>query len=233
MCGVATIIAPRREGLWVREALERADAVQRHRGPDDHGMLVEEHGEHVVGLGHQRLSIIDLSPAGHQPMVSPSGRFAIAFNGEIYNYREIADRLNGDPELQNSASDTAVALAALARWGPEAFRAFNGMWAIVFLDRRSRRLIVSRDRLGVKPLHWCRRDGVLLLASEAKAMRPTSSAVPSASVVPVSARPASVSSAQVAVAAATSAATARRSCRARTGWRACPRARTCSTRRRR
>jgi asparagine synthase (glutamine-hydrolysing) len=170
MCGVASIIAPRREGLWVREALERADAVQRHRGPDDHGMLVEEHGEHVVGLGHQRLSIIDLSPAGHQPMVSPSGRFAIAFNGEIYNYREIADRLNGDPELQNSASDTAVALAALARWGPEAFRAFNGMWAIVFLDRRSRRLIVSRDRLGVKPLHWCRRDGALLLASEAKAM---------------------------------------------------------------
>lgn len=171
MCGIAIIITEPALSKDANEALSRADIMQRHRGPDDSGAEVFVFPEiAAVGLGHQRLSIIDLTKAGHQPMISACGRYAIVFNGEIYNYQEIAKDLIGDVLLTNPASDTAVALAAIARWGTSAFKRFNGMWSIAFLDKLNATLTVSRDRLGVKPLYWQAYADQIFFASEAKAI---------------------------------------------------------------
>src|SRR5487761_99405 len=171
MCGITIILSDIPNRSIVADALVRMGAVQGHRGPDDQGTLVEVVSPNVaLGLGNQRLAIQDLSTHGHQPMESPCGRYVIVFNGEIYNFRELAKELDADPILSISDSDTAVALAALARWGEEAFSRFNGMWALAFYDRQRKRLLISRDRLGIKPLYWCRMDGSLYFASEIKTL---------------------------------------------------------------
>jgi asparagine synthase (glutamine-hydrolysing) len=148
--------------------LTEIEAVQLHRGPDDQGSQLFEFGSTIVGLGQQRLSILDLSPAGNQPMLSPCGRFALAYNGEVYNYKELAAELGEDPILRISSGDTAVVLAALARWGHDALPRFNGMWALAFLDRHEGKLLVARDRLGVKPLYFTTIGGTCVMASEVK-----------------------------------------------------------------
>lgn len=138
-----------------------------YRGPDDDGVWSEPSAG--LSLGFRRLSIIDLSAAGHQPMPSATGRFTMVFNGEVYNYPEIAAELVSAGVRFRGHSDTEVILAAFERWGIESVKRFIGMFAIAVWDAQSRRLSLIRDRLGIKPLYYYHKDGVLLFASELKA----------------------------------------------------------------
>jgi asparagine synthase (glutamine-hydrolysing) len=138
-----------------------------HRGPDDEGRLAL--GPAV--LGTRRLSIIDPTPAGHQPMTSPDGRYTIVFNGEIYNFLELADELAVLGHTFSTSSDTEVLLAAYTAWGPACVSRLNGIWAFAVWDARERSLYLSRDRFGVKPLFLTEANGLLAFASEIKALR--------------------------------------------------------------
>jgi asparagine synthase (glutamine-hydrolysing) len=141
-----------------------------HRGPDDHGLWAD--GPAGIALAHRRLSIIDLSPLGHQPMHSPDGRFTIVFNGEIYNYRAIRAELENLGYQFQGHSDTEVMLAAFTVWSVEkALASFNGMFAFALWDRRERELIFARDRLGEKPLYYGQIGTSIVFASELKALR--------------------------------------------------------------
>lgn len=163
MCGLSGIVG---RG-WTLAQLQAMVAAQRHRGPD--ASAVYEDPDDVAGLGHNRLSIIDLSPAGRQPMASWNGRFQVVLNGEIYNYRELKDELSDYPF--RTKTDTEVILAAYARWGERCLDRLLGMFAFAIWDEQEKRLFVARDRFGVKPLHYHRRpDGALLFASEIKAL---------------------------------------------------------------
>lgn len=140
---------------------------QRHRGPDDTGTFVDPSG--IAGLGHNRLSILDLSAAGHQPMSNSDGSVWIVLNGEVYNYLELRAELSEYPF--RSETDTEVILAAYERWGERCLDHFLGMFAFLIWDTRARRLFAARDRFGVKPLYYSLRpDGTLLVASEIKAL---------------------------------------------------------------
>ena len=137
-----------------------------HRGPDDEGCAAL--GPAVLGM--RRLSILDPTPAGHQPMSSPDGRYTIVYNGEIYNFLELADELALLGHTFTSASDTEVLLAAYAAWGTDCVRRFNGIWAFAIWDARERTLFLCRDRFGVKPLFLAEGGGNLAFASEIKAL---------------------------------------------------------------
>jgi len=137
-----------------------------HRGPDDEGL---EAGDSWV-LGFRRLSILDLTESGHQPMMTPDGRFALVFNGEIYNYRELRQDLETAGVSFRSQSDSEVLLHLLARDGSKALTQLNGMFSIAFLDLRRRTFLLARDRLGVKPLYWHATQGTVRFASELKAL---------------------------------------------------------------
>lgn len=141
------------------------------RGKSDRGGLV---------LGHRRLSIIDLSPLGHQPMCSFDGAYWITFNGEIYNFIELREELCGFGYQFATGSDTEVILVAYQHWGPECLSRFNGMWALAIFDRRSKVLFLARDRFGVKPLYCWRTSSTLMFASEIKAFTCLSSWAPCA-----------------------------------------------------
>lgn len=146
-----------------------ADALA-HRGPDDSGRWVDE--EAGVALGHRRLSILDLSAEGHQPMVSPAGRYVVAFNGEIYNFAGLRGELLRSGYAFRGHSDTEVLLAAVEEWGVRgALERFVGMFAFALWDRRERRLVLARDRMGEKPLYYGWVGGAFLFASEIKALR--------------------------------------------------------------
>jgi len=147
-----------------------AEAVRRlaHRGPDDEGVWVDEAAG--VGLGHRRLSILDLSPAGHQPMFDPTGRFGIVYNGEIYNFPELRRGCEAQGVTFRSRSDTEVLLALYAQRGEAMLPALNGIFAFALWDRAERRLFVARDPLGVKPLYYVADDGVFACASEIRAL---------------------------------------------------------------
>ncbi|GFK94826.1 Asparagine synthetase [glutamine-hydrolyzing] 1 [Fundidesulfovibrio magnetotacticus] len=125
-----------------------------------------------VGLGHRRLAIIDLSAAGHQPLCDPTGRYWIAFNGEIYNFRDVRREIEAQGHRFQGASDTEVALAAYALWGDACQERFNGMWTMLVWDRRERTLWISRDRFGVKPLFYVDRPDCFAVASEIKCLLP-------------------------------------------------------------
>ncbi len=144
-----------------------ADAMS-HRGPDDAGVQSLANGELV--LGHRRLSILDLSPLGHQPMMHPSGRLWITFNGEIYNFREIRAELETAGDSFRSESDTEVILAAYARWGYGCLERFRGMFALALWDTDHETLILIRDRFGVKPLYYSIGAGQLSFASELRSL---------------------------------------------------------------
>ena len=138
---------------------------QRHRGPDASGA----HAAPGAALGHTRLSIIDLSAAGQQPMRGADGHLTMVFNGEIYNYLELRRSLEDYP--YRTATDSEVILAAYARWGESCLDRFIGMFAFAIWDEREQRLFAARDRFGVKPLYYHHAaDGTLLLASEIKAL---------------------------------------------------------------
>lgn len=164
MCGICGWFGPHLEGT--PEILERVAGLLRHRGPDDQGF---EEGS-GWGLGFRRLSILDLSPLGHQPMGSPDGRFWLVFNGEIYNYRELRQDLERDGEQFQSSSDTEVLLRLLARHGAGALSQLNGMFALALVDTKARTFLLARDRLGVKPLYYKAENGGLHFASELKAL---------------------------------------------------------------
>ncbi len=138
-----------------------------HRGPDDGGFYVEG----AVGMGFRRLSILDLSEAGHQPMISQDGQYVLVFNGEIFNYVELREDLRQLGYQFRSSGDSEVLLAAYREWGRECLSRLNGMWAFVIYDRRNRRIFGSRDRFGVKPLYYSRSPEVIQFASEIKALR--------------------------------------------------------------
>jgi asparagine synthase (glutamine-hydrolysing) len=142
--------------------------VQAHRGPDDSGTVVLADGR--VALGHRRLSIIDLSPAGHQPMATPQRDLWITFNGEIYNYQEIRRELIGCGYQFQSQTDTEVLLAAYQVWGEGCLERLNGMFAFAIYDTKRHRLFAARDRLGIKPFYYFHQDGLLVFASEIKAL---------------------------------------------------------------
>jgi len=153
---------------WSRSQLEAMVAGQRHRGPDAEGVFVSSSG--LAGLGHNRLSIIDLSEAGRQPMSDWTGRYWIVFNGEVYNYLELRAELEDGYRFQ-TRTDTEVLLAAYLKWGQSCLGKLVGMFAFLVWDDREERLFGARDRFGVKPLHCCpRAEGGLWIASEVKAL---------------------------------------------------------------
>jgi asparagine synthase (glutamine-hydrolysing) len=171
MCGIAGLLDPGRvRGLDAlgRDA-DRMAATLVHRGPDDHGRWVDPDG--WVALSHRRLSVVDLSEHGHQPMVSSDGRWTIAYNGEVYNSADLRHRLSSAGVGFAGTSDTEVLLAAVANWGlAAALEAAEGMFAIALWDRRARRLHLVRDRFGEKPLYYGWVDGCLAFGSELKAI---------------------------------------------------------------
>ncbi len=170
MCGIAGLIDLERrlDGAGLRAtALAMSDTL-RHRGPDGGGAWID--ADHGVALGHRRLSIIDLSPAGNQPMASQSGRYILSYNGEIYNFAELRRELEAKGAAFRGHSDTEVLLAAIDAWGVSgALKRCNGMFAFALWDRAGRSLILARDRLGEKPLYFGWAGGAFLFASELRA----------------------------------------------------------------
>ena len=145
-------------------------ATLRHRGPDDVGVWVDPASG--IALAHRRLAILDLSPAGHQPMRSACGRYVLTYNGEIYNHAELREELSALGRKFRGHSDTEVLVEALAEWGVEAtLGKLIGMFAFALFDRATRTLTLARDRLGIKPLFWARFGELFLFASELKALR--------------------------------------------------------------
>lgn len=174
MCGITGILDTARDTSAdvLRSTAERMAATLAHRGPDDSGVWVD--ADAGIALGHRRLSILDLSEAGHQPMVSASGRCVIVFNGEIYNFEEIrAELLQDRAGLKlRGHSDTEIMLEAIEHWGlNEALNRFNGMFAFGLWDREQRTLSLARDRLGIKPLYYGWLDKQFVFGSELKALR--------------------------------------------------------------
>lgn len=161
MLPLGNVVSPRR--------LEAMTEVIAHRGPDGAGTWIAPDGR--VGLGHRRLSIIDLSPAGFQPMASASGRYTVSFNGEIYNFSSLRKELEGAGARFHSHSDTEVMLAAFDAWGVSlALTRLTGMFALAVWDATEAALWIARDRLGIKPLYYSIQDGELTFASELRAL---------------------------------------------------------------
>jgi asparagine synthase (glutamine-hydrolysing) len=177
MCGIAGIISHEPEAR-IRLMLDRIE----HRGRDDEGVWtspsIDDEGWRAC-LGHRRLSIIDTSSAGHQPMVSEDGRFVLTFNGEIYNYLELKKELEARGHRFRTETDTEVLLAAFIEWGADCLPRLNGMFAFAIWDNKERELIVARDRLGIKPLYYAHLPGgngtqhAFIFASEVKAILAT------------------------------------------------------------
>ena len=181
MCGIAGFIAPSGKGKS-----SRAPAVLQcleHRGPDDLGWLRFTGGKVELGrewtvpkvepevlLLHRRLSIIDTSDSGWQPMSTPDGRYHVVYNGEIYNYKELRGELERLGHRFRSQSDTEVLLSAWAEWGRRALRRFVGMFAFALLDRHRRTVVLARDFFGIKPLYYAMHDGLICFGSEIKAL---------------------------------------------------------------
>lgn len=186
MCGISAIVDPR-PGADPTAALRRMHDLLAHRGPDGEGMLwldgaLGAHGVRgaavefpSIGIApfaaaFRWLRIQDLDPAASQPMPTPDGSLWVLFNGAIYNHAELREELRGQGFEPRTKGDTEVILAAYRRWGAECFSRLEGMWAILLVDVARRRLVISRDRLGIKPLYYSLDGGRLLVASEAKAV---------------------------------------------------------------
>jgi asparagine synthase (glutamine-hydrolysing) len=163
MCGIAGLVALDRS-VPAPAVVRQMMGSLAHRGPDDEGLFADDH----VVLGHRRLSILDPTPAGAQPM--RRGDMWLVHNGEIYNYLELADELRRSGSAFSSGTDTEVILAAYEAWGIDAISRFNGMWAFALWDQPRRRLILSRDRMGEKPLYLRRTSRSIVFASEVTAL---------------------------------------------------------------
>ncbi|WP_299701325.1 asparagine synthase (glutamine-hydrolyzing) [uncultured Pontibacter sp.] len=161
MCGIAGIIqfedkTPQETGL--RNMMQK----MKHRGPDDDGVFIED----KVGLGFVRLSIIDLTPDGHQPMFSADARYVLVFNGEIFNYVELREELSQKGVVFKTKTDTEVLLNSYIYWGEECMHHFNGMWAFAIYDRTNKSVFASRDRFGIKPFYYLHTDTFFAFCSE-------------------------------------------------------------------
>jgi asparagine synthase (glutamine-hydrolysing) len=165
MCGIAGIFNVGGEPVSPVVLRRMTDAIA-HRGPDGEGF----YSDGFVALGHRRLAIIDLSPAGHQPMISADGRVVLSYNGEIYNFRELRAELEALGHRFRSSSDSEVVLNAWVQWGRDCVRRFNGMFAFAVWDKRDQSLYLARDRYGIKPLYYGRWGQTFLFGSEQKAI---------------------------------------------------------------
>ena len=173
MCGIFAVLDLDSKNVHLQTLMKMSNALV-HRGPDDFGLVYLELGgkkrvisgeqildeagrsplDGLLAFGHRRLSIIDLSEAGHQPMCNETGEVWIIYNGEIYNYLELSEELAGKGHIFKSRTDTEVILHAYEEWGIECLNRFNGMWAFVLWDGNRQRLFCSRDRFGIKPLYY-------------------------------------------------------------------------------
>jgi asparagine synthase (glutamine-hydrolysing) len=163
LCGIAGIVNKNSAPVYKGDIIRMTDAMA-HRGPDDAGVFTDG----PVGLGHRRLSIIDLSSAGHQPMHNEDGQIALVFNGEVYNFRELRNHLEDRGHRFHSQTDTEVVVHAYEEWGENCVTRFNGMFAFALWDSRKRQLFLARDRYGIKPLYYCENAETFVFASEIK-----------------------------------------------------------------
>lgn len=187
MCGVAGILSTAPGAKAARADIAAMTARLAHRGPDDAGMVLLDPGARAphffqtlaapapfdvapVALGHRRLSILDLSERGRQPLADTEGRAWMVFNGEVYNYVELRAELESFGHRFSSTGDSEVVLKSYLQWGVRCFERFNGMWALGIYDVRARKLVLSRDRFGKKPLYFARTQHFFLFASEIKAL---------------------------------------------------------------
>lgn len=161
MCGICGIIRFDQQPV-PEEPIRHMMRIQKHRGPDDEGIFIDEN----LGLGFVRLSILDLTASGHQPMFSKDERYVVVFNGEIFNYIELRDELKSLGHQFTTNTDTEVLLAAYQQWGEICLNRFNGMWAFVIYDRRDKQIFASRDRYGIKPFYYYANDRFFAFASE-------------------------------------------------------------------
>ena len=192
MCGISGFFLKNKFDLGL---YYKAHKELSHRGPDDHGFLITEdnefdgsvklktidirenasklrqYGSSRICFGHHRLKVIDLTEGGHQPFWSEDHRYVVVYNGEIYNYIELREELESYGYKFRSNSDTEVLISAFQHWQEECFARFNGMWALAILDTHSRRVYLSRDRFGIKPLYTCITDNGVIFASELKFFR--------------------------------------------------------------
>lgn len=169
MCGIAGIWHLNGSKIALAELVEFTDSM-KHRGPDGSGY--ELYAEDTIGLGHRRLSVLDPTPLGRQPMWTPDRRYHITFNGEVYNFLELRAELQGHGYDFRTDSDTEVLLAAFHKWGPDSLSRLNGMWALAILDQKERSLFLARDRFGIKPLHFIYQPGrMFAFASETLAFK--------------------------------------------------------------
>ncbi|MBI1763082.1 MAG: asparagine synthase (glutamine-hydrolyzing) [Acidobacteria bacterium] len=171
MCGICGIV-----GTSEHEVVERMTLSLAHRGPDDSGVALFP--LHKLALGHRRLSVMDLSPKGRQPMSNEDGTVWLSFNGEVYNFRELKAALDPARHQFVSETDSEVILHLYEERGPAAFKALNGMFALALYDAERSRLFLVRDQLGVKPLYYTETDGKLLFGSEIKALLAANSFTP-------------------------------------------------------
>ena len=165
MCGIV--------GIWGeanKECVRRMAEMVSHRGPDDCGIRVFEYGDMAVSLGHRRLSIIDLSEAGHEPMTNEDGTIWLTFNGEIYNFHDLREQLLSSGHVFRSATDAEVLIHAYEEWGISFVKKLNGIFAFALWDEPHRRLHLVRDRFGVKPLYYTKMGTRIIFASEVKSL---------------------------------------------------------------
>ncbi|WP_304141527.1 asparagine synthase (glutamine-hydrolyzing) [Mesoflavibacter zeaxanthinifaciens] len=161
MCGIAGIINKNASFVNSKDIKKMTDIIS-HRGPDGEGHFVYKN----IALGHRRLAILDLSPSGHQPMVNDD--YVLVFNGEIYNYIEIKEKLKNIGYVFNTNSDTEVALKAFQEWGDKCVEEFNGMWSFAIYDKKHNKTFISRDRFGIKPFYYFNDDKTFYFGSEIK-----------------------------------------------------------------
>lgn len=164
MCGIAGIFNLNGSPVSLILLKKMTDAIA-HRGPDGEGFYADG----FIGLGHRRLAIIDLSPAGHQPMITEDSQYAITYNGEIYNFQELRAELKRLGYKFKSSTDSEVVLYSYVQWGSKCLDRFNGMFAFAVWDKSKRELFLARDRYGIKPLYYMFQNKTLLFASESKA----------------------------------------------------------------
>src|SRR5215831_4889255 len=165
MCGICGIVNFKATDAVNPDLLERMTSAQAHRGPDDHGYFIDGN----AGLGHRRLSIIDLS-GGAQPIFNEDQSVAVVFNGEIYNYSDLTKDLVGHGHQFKTRSDTETIVHAYEQRGDNCVRDFRGMFAFAIWDRRHKRLLLARDRLGIKPLYYYCGPDFFVFASEIKSL---------------------------------------------------------------
>ncbi|MDP4092270.1 MAG: asparagine synthase (glutamine-hydrolyzing) [Bacillota bacterium] len=165
MCGIAGIFNMNGEPASPVILKKMTDSIA-HRGPDGEGFFVDS----FIGLGHRRLAIIDLSPAGHQPMMTSDGRYIISYNGEVYNYMQLRLELESLGYQFHSKSDTEAVLLSYAQWGSGCLNKLNGMFAFAIWDKHNQELFIARDRYGIKPVYYTFQNNSFIFASEQKAI---------------------------------------------------------------